>query len=526
MAVTQLRPRPHLYDPGWTPRQRQVLDLLARGRTNPQIGEALGISLDGAKWHVSEVITKLGVDSREEAAEYWRQYNGLPARLHRVFAGVASMAGLKWAATAVGVVVLAAAIAVGAAIFANLRDGEGDNEAAAPGDVDTTAPTPGAGGTTTPSPGGQGGALSLGGSATLPANLAFYYFSAPPQSDAGYDGRIIRAYRDAAGTLHKDDVFAFFSARGEKPHDYAFDSRMGEIVAAVCQQPPACTQVGPALASARATVYHSLDGGVTWAEYGEVTGAGSFIAVFPGGALRATPVQEASGGQSVRYSLFPSGVEVLPPAGDYSLYPYNVPGLGLTWTNAKGVVYDAMGQEVLRLQLDTSAVTAPKLLGFSNGELTASWRRQSELIIGTFASDGTLKTSYTWAANQDLQPVRLAGVNTVAGSVQTESSNNAMHGAIIDLATNTIRPLPDLDDRSSTFTVSTVAGPFLRVTSAGDCLNVREQPSTSAAVVGCYADNVVFKDGGESKQADGKTWLAVETPTGKPGWAVADYLSR
>lgn len=69
--------------PSWTPRQRQVLDLLARGHTNGQIGEALGISLDGAKWHVSEVMGKLGVDSREAAAAYWREYNRPLARVTR-----------------------------------------------------------------------------------------------------------------------------------------------------------------------------------------------------------------------------------------------------------------------------------------------------------------------------------------------------------------------------------------------------------------------------------------------------------
>ena len=53
-----------------TPRQRQVLRLVAAGRTNPEIAKALGISLAGAKWHVSEVLSRLGVTSREEAAQY------------------------------------------------------------------------------------------------------------------------------------------------------------------------------------------------------------------------------------------------------------------------------------------------------------------------------------------------------------------------------------------------------------------------------------------------------------------------
>src|SRR6185312_13058106 len=77
--------------PPWTARQRQVLDLLARGRTNPEIADELGISLDGAKWHVREIIGTLGVDSREEAADLWREENGLVRRVFRGIAGVLGM---------------------------------------------------------------------------------------------------------------------------------------------------------------------------------------------------------------------------------------------------------------------------------------------------------------------------------------------------------------------------------------------------------------------------------------------------
>jgi phosphoribosylaminoimidazole-succinocarboxamide synthase len=57
-----------------TRRQQQVLRMVAAGCTNPEIASALGISLAGAKWHVSEVLSRLGVTSREEAAHYlsWR----------------------------------------------------------------------------------------------------------------------------------------------------------------------------------------------------------------------------------------------------------------------------------------------------------------------------------------------------------------------------------------------------------------------------------------------------------------------
>ncbi|MHB8376543.1 MAG: helix-turn-helix domain-containing protein [Dehalococcoidia bacterium] len=51
-----------------TPRQWEVLELVREGLSNEQIGRQLGISTDGAKFHVSEILTKLGVSSRREAA--------------------------------------------------------------------------------------------------------------------------------------------------------------------------------------------------------------------------------------------------------------------------------------------------------------------------------------------------------------------------------------------------------------------------------------------------------------------------
>ena len=44
--------------------------MLREGLTNPQIAELMSITLDGAKYHVSEILSKLGVSSREEAARW------------------------------------------------------------------------------------------------------------------------------------------------------------------------------------------------------------------------------------------------------------------------------------------------------------------------------------------------------------------------------------------------------------------------------------------------------------------------
>jgi predicted ATPase/DNA-binding CsgD family transcriptional regulator len=53
---------------GLTEREREVLALLAAGRSNPEIGQALFIATKTASVHVSNILAKLGVTGRGEAA--------------------------------------------------------------------------------------------------------------------------------------------------------------------------------------------------------------------------------------------------------------------------------------------------------------------------------------------------------------------------------------------------------------------------------------------------------------------------
>ena len=61
---------------GLTAREREVLILLADGRTNEQIAAELFMSPKTASVHVSRIISKLGVANRTEAAAYAHR-NGL-----------------------------------------------------------------------------------------------------------------------------------------------------------------------------------------------------------------------------------------------------------------------------------------------------------------------------------------------------------------------------------------------------------------------------------------------------------------
>ena len=106
------RPR---HDDILTPREWEVLNLVEAGLTNEQIAERLGISFGTAKYHVGEIISKLGVESREEA----------PAAARRAQAPVVPLWRLGWLRSrfvlpAIAVAVIALLLLASAVVFTDL----------------------------------------------------------------------------------------------------------------------------------------------------------------------------------------------------------------------------------------------------------------------------------------------------------------------------------------------------------------------------------------------------------------------
>lgn len=120
-----------------TDRQREVLRLIERGHTNGEIAEMLGISLQGAKWHVRELLGKFGVDSREELAEAWAQRRSTPERVRSWLAGLAALVPAK---AAVGGFAGAAVLTASAAVMVAGSTGAGEDKV--PAETIASTPTP------------------------------------------------------------------------------------------------------------------------------------------------------------------------------------------------------------------------------------------------------------------------------------------------------------------------------------------------------------------------------------------------
>ncbi|MEX0782176.1 MAG: LuxR C-terminal-related transcriptional regulator [Dehalococcoidia bacterium] len=513
-------------DYGWTARQKQVLELIARGRSNTEIAEELGLSLAGAKWHVSEILSKLQADQREEAADYWRRYNGLAPRFERIFRGIAGGVTTKWVAGSAAVLVVGAATAVIVAIAINQSSDEPlANDQEVPGPVPTSAPAPNPGS-------GAGGKLTdlqVAADRPLPAGAVVYYYGGNV-SQEGPQQDLRRAYSDSTGKLHVERLYENIEGEGT-PYWTAIDPATGRVAVALCLE-GYCGGYGSGEPGSKNRLVTSADGGITWADRGELPLYSTLWGFIDEGLVvqtfEATPGEDAPG----RIWVFDTGRVLKQHTGwDHASILFKDGSVGTR--REDGSLMDESGT-VLR--------AAPKIPGTAHSAGAFIFEPTNSTLWGSFNYQAQPGEPQGWAVEADADGNVLRGVttqDTTVGAIGRLSSdlvfaNGQYPGAfvgrasILDLSTGTVWRIADLigDGDRDAYGVAATTGQFAVVNAGGDCLNVRESASTSSASLACYVDGVLLRDLGETMEAGGASWLKVATPDGREGWASAEFLER
>lgn len=526
----------------WTERQRQVLWMLVKGHSNGAIAEELGVSLEGAKWHVREIMSKLGVDSRDEAAEYWRAYNGLSLRFSRLFRAVFGTTSLKWiAGGAAGTAVAAtAAILVAVIVVRAMADRTDGGDQVDPAGVPfpgSPAPDP-----ATPGPSGPGSArtLTVAPSVQSVREAVLYTVTGCFQCD-GADQSLQRHVTDASGAMTTTTVLA--SRVGPLGGwvlgaiDGAPDATL--LVAVACDQQE-CGGVGAGDPSTNWRAIGSTDGGTTWrdlftrrARYVEVSSVSSagFVTLVVTGS-EAAPERTYT-------ATTTAGERALaaPPAFAAGAEPVLLADGRVLWIDAGGMrVADELGN-LLALVPPAGAnrIVPDGVRSLPGGGLAVSFvdgstpDRYSEIVQ---LYDAALVPAVGYVSTPGYRAVPVSTRLAIGGVVGTDigaGDQATVYPALIDLDSGTLTPVVAnvfTEQRGRNRLVAARAGTFAVVSAGGDCLNVREEPSTAAEAIGCYPDGTLLGDRGETRAAGGVTWLAVTEPGGRSGWAALEFLSR
>ncbi len=341
---------------GLTERQLEVLALVARGRTNSEIASELGIAFETVKKHVSEILGRLGVESREEAAAAWRASAGR-TRISRSFEGALLFAATKGVVLAATAIVVAA-LGTGAILFLARDNNGGDTPADINSSTATATPTTGFadfGPTLTPEelsklPGYNptplptptilpklttiGGAtvrqLTVGAPSDLPQNTTLYFNATCYACHGGIN--MHRAYRDAAGELHIDSIMPTLPANPpdgpvQRVTDWTSEGA-GLVFALVCTGD--CGAFSDPTPGSKVDLHRSRDGGISWQVVAVDLPMYSYLVGAGGGEVI---VATSAGTGPWKYAWYPEGRELRPPPGvPADAKPSLTPTHGLTWS--------------------------------------------------------------------------------------------------------------------------------------------------------------------------------------------------
>jgi hypothetical protein len=390
--------------------------------------------------------------------------------------------------------------------------------------------------------------LTVGPPVPLPGGFVFYEVQASWEGPAG---AVQRAYRDATGAVRVDVLYQtrlVFPNSGPAIASAAATPDGGVLAIGVCQG--FCYgETGPI------TVISSTDGGMTWDEFGGALPNNAVVGASPGLVL----LRSREGIDSLQ----PGGTQTrLASAPEWQPSVLLVPG-------SPPLVLVRGDDRVTLNRTDGSLFARPSLPRGAQVEAftrTPAGRPDKEVyeVDWSFPEplsstgrirysgfmdgrSGTFRAVFRWdptvyvfpsgghwlTATRELR-VMAFPITLFGDRFANRQSGEVYLPAVVDFEDGTISPILEHfadnitgDKTGAPGVLAIASGTFARVTTGADCLNVREQPAKASPGLGCFKDGVLLRLRSQPEQsADGITWVAVETPDGRPGWASAEFLER
>ena len=441
----------------------------------------------------------------------------------------------KWLAAGT---VAALVVAAGVIAWARSEDNEG-NDAVPVGTRDpvqqpaSESPTPPAAG---PLAGVDIADLHPGMQASIGYGSVVYYSPLGVGKGAPLS-KIYRAYRSADGVLQTEELLERHDTQFGGPlQSIAVDFERGRVLVAACVTGQCGFEGSTPAESAHVRMFLSRDGGVTFEPFGELPPSDLFLLGFVGEKVLALSYGPVGSNSGERAFLYPSMQEPARPAGLPEATPFPDGAGGIIWKNAEGYHDEAGALTLPAAALNVTRTPLPT--GF-----LAQWRTPgaNESHLGIYDGARSLQQVFRIHASSFMTGSRLpdgmlAGTIQlgepfgfgVDGSVAACKRERPIYPSLLDPETGNVHPIIELGgcDNGHVGLHALLARSVVRVATGDDCLNVRTQPSSAAASLGCFASGVLLGQRGDGSPPIFPGWLPVVTPGLEPGWVAEEFVER
>ena len=365
------------------------------------------------------------------------------------------------------------------------------------------------------------------------------------------DGELRRVHRLASGELETRllfDPFAYSSTRMLAYQGLLLSGPAlpaGQLAISACSSGE-CPGIGTASEDARATVFRSIDGGVTWSAGTELDGIARVVGSDGGSELLMQRLPREGDARTDRLEWWPSGRVVDAPVArspGRSAVTLNDGRIGW-WTSDGDALVDADGGTLLDLDAELSGGSIGRGVGVlpnaDGSRLVVTWVEQSP--------DGSTE-AWRWSV-YDLQNGRYEATDILEAPFQRlpaawlSESTLLLSGDLTwdalgeEAVTPELPRLPvilDVVEGTATaievpggtlgdgWVVAAQRGPFAEINAgAGDCLNLRTAPSLDGGVLRCVAHATLL----ERLTPIEDNWVLVRTSDGVEGWVSGEFVRR